>query len=54
MTIPELWEFLTTIDWQVFGVTLLYQNEETTVTNSLTPGPRWVDIERRERIIRTG
>src|SRR5260221_120006 len=25
VTIPELWEFLTTLDWQVFGVTLLYQ-----------------------------
>jgi len=54
VTIPELWEFLTTLDWQVFGGTLLYQNEETTATHSLTLGHRWVDIERRERIIRTG
>ena len=54
VTISELWEFLTTLDWQVFGVTLLYQNEETTATNSLTLGHRWVDIERRERIVRTG
>ncbi|HZS49202.1 MAG TPA: hypothetical protein VFC63_29305 [Blastocatellia bacterium] len=53
-SISDLWEYLTTLDWYVFGVTLIYQERATTATKSLTLGHRWEDVCRMERIVRVG
>jgi len=53
-SINDLWEYLTTLDWYVFGVTLIYQEHETTATKSLTLGHRWDDVCRMDRIVRAG
>jgi len=52
--VDDLWEFITVLDWSVFGVMLVSQDPGGTTTSSRSLGHRWDDIRRMERIVRAG